>query len=240
MKKVIKRTTITLVTIGLIGKLLLWFPQPVFASKATYNNFTLYSNKEVRGDIGTIFDSVTEKIKRCEHYDPKQQHRIFLCEPGTFYNKLMFTENGSFASNITFRHNILIFQITDFDKNSVARPGSEIAYYLDQLIAHEVTHTFISEDLPFWKKEGYAEYISHFKDNYAASGDLKKNALTLLSSKDYFLVNEQGIPRPLPYFKSRTLVEYLFFVEGLTFEQIKSEKITEDKTLEALRKWVGV
>jgi hypothetical protein len=130
MRKVLKRATISLLIITLIGKLLLWFPQPAFADKVTYKNFTLYSNNVVKGDIEKIFNSVTEKIKRCEHFDASQQHRIFLCEPGTFYNRLMFTENGSFASSITFRHNILIFQNTNFANNSVARPGSKTAYYL--------------------------------------------------------------------------------------------------------------
>ena len=238
MKKIFKRTTISLLTIGLIGKLLLWFPQPVFADKVEYRNYTVYSNKEVKGDVGKVFNSVTEKIKRCENYDPNYKHRIFLSEPSTFYNKFMFTQNESYAYNSTFRHNILIFPIADFEKNTVTRAGSETSYYLDQLIAHEITHSFVTEDLPFWKKEGYAEYISNYTDNYVESGDLKKNALTLLTSKDYFLVNEQGIPRPLPYFKSRTLIEYLFFVKGLTFEQIKSDQITEDKTLEELTNWV--
>jgi len=238
MKKIFKRTAISLLTIGLIGKLLLWFPQPVFADKVEYRNYTIYSNKEVKGDIEKIFNSVTEKIKRCENYAPNHRHKIFLCEPGTLYNKFMFTENDSYAYNSTFQHNILIFPIADFEKNTVARPGSKTSYYLDQLIAHEITHTFVTEDLPFWKKEGYAEYISNYRENYAESGDLKKNALTLLTSEDYFLVNEQGIPRPLPYFKSRTLIEYLFFVRGLTFEQVKSNQVTEDKTLEELRNWV--
>jgi hypothetical protein len=238
MKKILKRTTISLLTIGLIGKLLLWFPQPVFANKIEYRNYTVYSNKEVKGDIEKVFNSVTDKVKRCENFDSNHRHKIFLSEPETFYNKFMFTENDSYAYNSTFQHNILIFPIADFEKNTVTRPGSETSYYLDQLIAHEITHTFVTGDLPFWKKEGYAEYISNYKDNYSESGDLKKNALTLLTSKDYFLINEQGIPRPLPYFKSRTLIEYLFFVKGLTFEQIKSDQITEDKILEELTNWV--
>lgn len=237
MKKILKRTTISFFTIGFIGKLLLWFPQPVFANKVEYRNFTVYSNKEVKGNIGKIFDTVVEKIKRSENYDPDYQHRIFLCEPGSFYHKFMFTENDSYAYNSTSRHNILIFPITDFEKNTVTRPGSKISYYLDQLLAHEITHTFVTEDLPYWKKEGYAEYISHYKDNYFTSGDLKKNALTLLTSKEYFLVNEQGIPRPLPYFRSRVLIEYLFLVKGLTFEQIKSDRITEDDALNELKNW---
>jgi hypothetical protein len=45
------------------------------------------------------------------------------------------------------------------------------------------------------------------------------------------------MPRPLPYFKSRLLVEYLFLIENLTFEEFKSAEITEDKTFEALKKW---
>ena len=233
----IKRTMFSLLTVGLVGKLLLWFPQPVFAHKVEYKNFTVYSTKEVKGEISKVFDSVTEKIKRCENYDPHYQHRIFLCEPGTFYNHLMFTENDSYAYNSTFRNNILIFPIANFETNKVARPGSEIAYYLDQLLAHEITHTFVKEKLPFWKIEGYAEFISHFKDNYVESGQLKKNALTLLTSPDYFLTNEQGILRPLPYFKSRTLIEYLILIKGLTFEQIKSDLIDEDKALEELRNW---
>lgn len=239
MKKVLKRTTISLLTIGLVGKLLLWFPQPVFSNKIEYENFIVYSNKQVKGDIGRIFKSVTGKIKRCENYDPNYRHRIFLCEPGTFYNKFMFTENDSYAYNSTFRHNILIFPISDFEVNKVTRPGSNISYNLDQLLAHEITHTFVTDKLPFWKMEGYAEYISHFQDNYVALRHVRRNALTLLTSDDYFLTNEQGIPRPLPYFKSRTLIEYLFLVKGLTFEQIKSEQITEDKTLEELKNWIN-
>lgn len=237
MKPIIKRTGVSLLAILLIGKLLLWFPQFAFAHKVEYKNFTVYSTKEVKGDAGRIFDSVITKIEKSENYDPEHPHRIFLCEPGTFYNTLLFTENGSYASNMSFRHNIFVFPIADFEKNTVTRPGSDISYHLDQLLAHEITHTFMTDNLPSWKKEGYAEYIANFNDTYVASGDLKKNAVTLLTSKDYFLINEQGIPRPLPYFKSRTLMEYLLLVEGLDFEQVKADDITEEETMDALKTW---
>ncbi|MGC3945716.1 MAG: hypothetical protein QM762_14545 [Chryseolinea sp.] len=237
-KTVLKKTAIILLALLFIGKLLLWFPQPAFAHKVEYKNFTVYATKEIKGDAGKIFDSVIEKIQRSENYDAHHRHRIFLCEPGTFYHALLFTENGSYASNMTMRHNIFIFPIADFEKNTVTRPQSTTSYRLDQLLAHEITHTFVRDKLPSWKKEGYAEYIASYKEGYVESGDLKRNAITLLTSKDYFLTNELGIPRPLPYFKGRTLVEYLFFIEGLTFAQIKSDEVTEEKSLEALKKWV--
>ena len=239
LKIILKRTVISLLAIALTGKLLLWFPQPAFAHKVVYKNFTVYSTRAVRGDVGIIFNSVTEKIKRSENYEEKYQHRIFLCEPGTFYHALLFTENGSYASNMTLLHNVFIFPVADFDKNTVTRPGSKVSYHLDQLLAHELTHTFVTARLPSWKKEGYAEYIASYKKGYVESGDLKKNATTLLTSEDYFLINEQGIPRPLPYFKSRTLIEYLFFIKGMTFEEIKASQVTEEQTLEALKKWVA-
>src|SRR5690349_4904106 len=210
LKTILKRTVISLLAIALMGKLLLWFPQPAFANKVVYKNFTVYSTKEIRGEVSSIFNSVTEKIKRSKNYDENHQHRIFLCEPGTFYHALLFTENGSYASNMTFLHNIFIFPVADFDRNTVSRPGSKISYYLDQLLAHEITHTCV-RGLPSWKKESYAEYIANYKKGYVESGGLETNATTLLTSDEYFLINEQGIPRPLPYFKSRTLIEYLFF-----------------------------
>ena len=138
---------------------------------------------------------------------------------------------------MTFRHNIFIFPYADFERNTVTRAQSTTSYRLDQLLAHEITHTFIRDKLPSWKKEGYAEYIASYKEGYVESGDLKRNAITLLTSKEYFLTNELGIPRPLPYFKARTLVEYLILIDGLTFDQIKSDSITEDETLAALKKW---
>jgi len=97
----------------------------------------------------------------------------------------------------------------------------------------------VKDDLPFWKIEGYAEYISYYKENYVESGDFRENALTYLNSEGYFLTNEQGTPRPLPYFKSRTLVEYLLIIKGITFEQLKSDEITEEETINDLRVWSG-
>ncbi|MEJ1239337.1 hypothetical protein WBG78_14470 [Chryseolinea sp. T2] len=237
LKPILKKTAIVLLSILFVGKMLLWFPQPAFAHKVEYKNFTVYATNPINGDVGKIFDSVIEQIKRSENYNAQYSHRIFLCEPGTFYHQLLFTENGSYASNMTFRHNIFIFPFADFERNTVTRAHSTTSYRLDQLLAHEITHTFMTDKLPSWKKEGYAEYIASYRVGYVESGDLKENAITLLTSKDYFLTNELGIPRPLPYFKARTLVEYLIFIDGFTFAQIKSDSITDDKTMAALKKW---
>lgn len=185
MNKVIKRTAISFLTIVLVGKFLLWFSQLAFAEKYEYKNFTIYSTRAIKADytsFETVFESVAGKIKRCENWEANREHDIFLCEPGAFYHMFMFTENDSYAYNSTFRHNILVFPIADFENNTVTRPGSDISYFLDQLLAHEIAHTFVTDDLPFWKMEGYAEYISHYKENYVQSGDFRKNALTLLTS----------------------------------------------------------
>lgn len=242
LRSLIVWSLLFLLTIVLVMKLLLWFPEPYFRYRTDYRNFRIYSTNSLPAEYTRVFDAIAEKITRCAHYDPGYRQRIFFSPRGTFYNFVMSPENQYYAYNSTFRHNVLIFQVADLEQNTVTHPMTGIAYPLDQVITHELTHTFVREDLPSWKKEGYAEYIANYREGHVASGALRQNALTLLASdtEEYRLVNEQGISRPRPYFSARVLAEYLFLVKGLTFEEFIGDKVREDETLAEVQAWARV
>src|SRR5687768_4294982 len=63
------------------------YPQPLFAHKAEYKQFNIYSNEKISDEIRPILDSSISLVKMSELYDSTYQVDIFLSY-NTFFNRL--------------------------------------------------------------------------------------------------------------------------------------------------------
>lgn len=249
MKRILKRILIgtLFTTITLLAALvtLVLNPQVLFAQKAVYRDFTIYSKDIIPDNYKPTIDYAIDLIKTSEVYEPNQQLNIFLCD-GTTYNEIDTKLLGGAMARCV-DDNILLKVPADFDKNVLI--GWNSKRNLKKTIAHEAIHFYQMKKYgilkfnpinhpPTWKLEGYPEYIANQKDS--KSYDLKNSIKKLNEFEktgDYWVETEPGQLDPLVYYKGRIMIQYLIDVKHLTYSEILNKDITEDKVINEMRTW---
>lgn len=118
---------------------------------------------------------------------------------------------------------------------------------LTQLLAHEMIHClqfdkyglFKSKplaDIPNWKWEGYAEYIS--RQNIDQK-ELSKNIARLIASdKDNWEVNfADSTIAPSEYYNYWTWVQYCIDIKKMTYHQVLADSTSEEKMRQEMMNW---
>ena len=166
--RVYKITTSVIAGLAIAYVLLLYFPQPLFAYSATYENFNIHSREPIPPEMETILKSADERLARVPFYSKERIRQIYLTGGFKMYALLSHKAYRSFANSVPLINNIMINQ-TDVpaDRVFVNREKNN-SRSLSGVIAHEVTYLFIRERygtlqttmMPTWKNEGYCEYIA--------------------------------------------------------------------------------
>ena len=190
MKRQIKTWTLRLTATALLiaGLLLIIILNPIltYANKTTHNNFTVFHNKTFDPTLLTKLDQATELLKASEFYNPNLHFEVCLND-GSKYPKLIKTLRGQ-AFAWGFYDKVVLRGTANFKYNYVELNGYK--WNLTQLLAHEMTHCLQFNELGFckskpianipnWKWEGYAEYISR---QNADQKDLSKNIERLIAT----------------------------------------------------------
>ena len=169
MKRVAKRIlygAITFICVVIIYGLLLAHPEPLFAHSLKVRNFTYYSNSPIDPRISELTDQVNGKLARSEIFDQSIQFRVFVVGNENLYAFFNGPYRRAIARNYEIGNSIFIptldvahGRIVHFDGRSADAAN---------IIAHEAVHTLMQHrlglyqvlKLPWWKREGYAEYIA--------------------------------------------------------------------------------
>ncbi len=158
---------------------------------------------------------------------------------------------------------IVTFRVPDIPNNALRHPQTGNAVNLTQILTHEVVHTLLMArfgareiaSIPMWKQEGYADFIA------ASTGTLADPDYHIRNSVERFLANdiswlmdggggfrpmnydciarstiitEEGFFHPACYYIARVLMEYLFDVKGLRFDEVMQPGVTDHETLDEL------
>jgi hypothetical protein len=158
---------------------------------------------------------------------------------------------------------IVTFRVPDVPNNALRHPQTGRAVNLTQILTHEVVHTLLMArfgvreiaTMPMWKQEGYADYVA------ASASTLADPDYTIRDSVERFLANdiswlmdggggftpmnygciarstiitEEGFLHPACYYISRVLMEYLFNVKGMSFDEVMQPGVTDHETLDEL------
>lgn len=247
LKRILIRTFLTTITLFVAVISLLLNPQMLFAQKAVYRDFTIYSNNKIPDNYETAIDYAIEVIKTSEIYEEDQQLNIFLCD-GTLYNDIDTKLFGP-AMARCLDDNILLKVQADFTKNVLI--GSNSKRNLKKTIAHEAMHFYQMKKYgtmkfnplnhpPTWKLDGYPEYIANQKDLKSSDYDLKNSIKKLIEFEktgEYWIEIEPGQLDPLVYYKGRVMIEYLIDVKRLTYSEILNKDVTEDKVINEMTTW---
>ena len=146
--------------------LLLARPEPFFVYQLKDRNFIFYSNRPIDPRIRRLTDAVNAKLERSEIFDQSIQFRVFIVGSKLLYVFL----NGPYSSAIARNYEIgnpIFIPMLDMDHEEIVHFDGHRANAA-HILAHEAVHTLMAHRLgmfrvwalPWWKREGYPEYIA--------------------------------------------------------------------------------
>ncbi len=247
MKKSLTKALFVLFLIGVFlfafVVIILLNPKLFYNRKTKIDNFNVYHNSNLNSNLKSLLQETSEIIKSSEFYNKNLQLDICLND-NSLYPELIKKIRGQ-AFGYGFYNKVVLLGTPNYEGNYVEFNGYK--WNLKQLLAHEIVHCQQFDNLGFyksnpianlpnWKWEGYAEYISR---NSNDQNDLKQNIVRLQStSKNSWGVkfsNQTITPRF--YNDYWNLVKYCMDIKKMTYRDILIDTTSETKVKEEMTKW---
>jgi hypothetical protein len=217
--------------------LVVLFPQPLFAHKIDYRDFRIYSHDAIDHRIYGVLDEVSTKLERSDLRRPGRIHRLFLCDSAAEFAFFVPHRRRATSINYQLGHNIFV-RSASIPENRVGEPG-HYGSTLTWIATHEVVHTLQQDSiglramlaLPFWKREGYAEYIAE------ESGLSVRDGVHLLLNGSPVIILSDQVAIPRQYLEARLLVEYYFATRKSSFQQLVNDPIDISALRQEMVEW---
>ncbi|MBK6997045.1 MAG: hypothetical protein IPH31_19800 [Lewinellaceae bacterium] len=247
MKRQINKWTfqITITGLYIAGLLLVIILNPIltYANKTTHNDYTIFHNKQLDPALAIKLDQATDLLKTSEFYNSKLQLDICLND-GSEYPQIIKTIRGpAFAWG--FYDKVVLQGVANYKDNYVELNGYK--WNLTQLLAHEMTHCLQFYKLGFWKSkpvanipnwkwEGYAEYVSRQNNDQK---DLARNIARLIASdkNNWEVKFEDSTIVSREYFDYWTLVQYCMDIKKMNYKQILADTTSEQTVRQEMMAW---
>ena len=253
LRRVFKRTLLTLLTMISALVIVILFPQLLFANKMKYNKFKVCSNDKISDDIKIVLDNALDLAQKSELYDSGYKYNIILCH-NSFYNKI---DDGLLGNGPAARSRLknVIVKVRIDARNNLAFSTfhKECEVNLTYLLAHEMIHCLqankygLIEFNPFrhpefWKLEGYPEYISRRPQlsdkDYSLTSEIERYVNLENKATDMWILTEEGgCEAPDYYYKGRLMIEYLMDVKHLSYDQILKDSASESTIFKEMITW---
>jgi hypothetical protein len=205
-------------------------PNIMFGHSFKYKNFNVYSMQPLDDNIQAVLDAAEKNLTTSEIYDQTITHNIYFCNSYKIYRFFAPSVRYTFACNFPFNNNIFIANC-DVKKKLAYKEGGQFTRELNELIAHEITHTFIQKKLGYWKyrnlstwkNEGYCEYIGY------------NNRDTLKGAKEFLTSNKNNVnDGGTTYHKYHLAVTFLKESGKMTFDDIIASGLTFEEVLKKI------
>jgi hypothetical protein len=218
-------------------------PRLTYANKTTHKNFRVYHDTTLDPQILKYLDQTIVLLKSSEFYDDKLTFDICLNE-NSVYPKLMQVLRGQ-AFGFGFLDKVVLQGTANYQDNYIELNGYK--WNLTQLLAHEMIHCLQFDKLGFWKSkpvanipnwkwEGYAEYVSRQETNQK---DLSKNLARLFTTNkgSWKVTFADSTISPRAYYESWTMVQYYMNIKKMTYEQILADTTNEQIVRQDMMNW---
>lgn len=214
------------------------FPEPNFEHRATYGQYTIFSDRPIPPDIRRVLDDVTRRLERSELYSPAARFRIFFCNDDwrmALYSQHLSSAPGGVADGWLTRN--VYIRRSDIGANRLFAPTGELAdgevRPLSYFIAHELTHVmqarafgrFMALRYPRWLREGYADYVGK-----GDAFDLEENRRLLIAGDPALDPERSGL-----YRRHHLLVAWLVDREGRSIRDVHRDRPEEAALLTRIR-----
>lgn len=218
-----------LLLVILVG--LVFNPTLLYANKKVIGNYTLYYNTQINDNLLSRLDNASKLLESSEIYDSAFKLDICLND-GSLYPALLGILKGP-AWGHGFYNKVVLTSNVNVSENTATVNGWN--WNLTQLICHEAVHCYQYNkygletlNIPVWKLEGYAEYVSRKGDEHL----LNDNISRLFEAKDNLSVelSDKSIV-PIDYYKNWLLVKYCFDIKHMNY-QVLWDDVTPKETLE--------
>jgi len=247
MKLEIKKWTLRLAatTLLIAGLLLFIILNPIltYANKTVYNNYTVFHNETFDLSFLTKLDQATELLKASEFYNPKFHFDICLNDGSKYPTLIRVLRGQAFAWG--FYDKVIMQGDANFKDNYVELHGYK--WNLTQLLVHEMTHCLQYDKLglwkskpianiPNWKWEGYAEYVSRKNTDQK---DLTKNIERLIATDkiNWEIKFADSTIAPKEYYDYWTLIQYCIDIKKMTYKQILADTTSEQIVRQEMMSW---
>ena len=216
--------------------LIVAFPKPMFAYHSTYQNYRVWSDRPIPGEMVGVLDDVTRRLGTSALHERSTPVEIFFCnEPWRLwlYGGRLSTQIGGTADVWVTRR--VYIRASDIAANRINTPtGGPLADAaqrpLSYFIAHEITHGDVSRRFgrtvmlryPRWLLEGYADYVGKGGDF-----DFERNRAQFIAGAKELDVGKSGLYRGF-----HLKVAYLLDKRGWTLEQLFARP-PEERQLDA-------
>ena len=236
--------------IGLITLVL--FPQPLFANNYSYDQVNIYTKAPIdQNAFNQAIDQAITLLQKSELYDADYIFDVFLADQ-TAYNRLDDWLMGRWPVARAVANNVIIKRRVEVEKGLV--DNGENRFELVYVLAHEMIHCLQNHRFgmrkfnplnhpPFWKLEGYPEYIARQPLLQSEEYTLKKGISDFLSLTKDIEENHQIIQiaeresTPYIYYKGRLMMEYLIDIKGMSYAKILEEEVKEDAVFKEMMAW---
>src|SRR6266852_5553928 len=216
---------IILIVIVAYGTLLA-FPEPLFAHVYSYKNFRVYTREPLDDRARVQLDIVAQRLATSEINDPAITHRVFVAGTSNWYTFFNGPYRRAMGRMYEFHNSLFVPQLDLASGKIVHFDGRRAP--MAWILAHEMTHTLTQKKLgiicmwrlPFWKKEGYAEYVAHGR-----TVPLIEDLRMLDSLTSNVIPMGAGYDVPRQYFEAELLWRYLIEVRKLGFQEVMSDSI---------------
>lgn len=243
---------VALAIIAVVGHTLLGLhPMLLFSHRTEVEGYKLYAEERVPLGIDAIIAKAESIISDSHIYDSDFKIRVIFARDH-FYNSLVSQKNMlAYATH----YNVILAGFVDGEANELSWGElGDVRMNLTTTLAHEMVHCLqgqhygfisyaITNKLPFWKQEGYAEYISQRDIRHGPEYTLKDSIDALLEHQDSagpvrgWITMEDGFDRPLAYFRYRLMVEYLLDIENIGYEYFMNDDMKEDQVYKKMIDW---
>jgi hypothetical protein len=200
----------------------------MFAYSTKYKNFRVYSTDRIDNNIYNIIDETRSHLYTSSINDTIITHNIYLCNSYSLYSLFAPFVRKSFACNYCPIISIFVSNC-NVGKDEAYKNDENDSYIrqLNELMAHEITHTLTEKKLGFWKyrtlerwkNEGYSETIGY------------SEVINLTTAKEFLKTNKSNDNPRVVYQKYYLAVAYLMQIERMKFEDIVATKLTLDEVL---------
>ncbi len=247
MNRQIKKWTfrLTATAILLAGLLLLIILNPIltYANKTTHNNFAIYHNKPIDPLLFSSLDAAAKLLTTSEFYNNNLKLDICLNDGSSYPTIITAIQGQAFARG--FYNKVVIHGKMNCKENFVQLNGSK--WNLVQLLAHEMIHCVQYDrlgliksnpiaNIPNWKWEGYAEYISRQNINQKSL----INNIDPLNQTDlntWEITFDDNTITPREYYNYWIMVQYCLDIKKMTYEQLLSDTTSEQSYKEEMMNW---
>lgn len=243
LKKWTLRLTATVLLIAALLLIIVLNPILTYAKKTTHDNFSIYHNRPLDPALTLRLNEAKHLIEASELFDNHLKLDICLNDGSTYPKLIKAIRGQAFAWG--FYDKVVMQGIMDCKDNFVEVNGCK--WNLTQLLAHEMTHCLQFDKLglwksrpianvPDWKWEGYAEYIS--RQNMSQK-DLIKNIERLQQTDEssWEIKFEDSTIAPREYYSYWTLVQYSLDIKGSSYRQLLKDTANEQSVRQEMMKW---